>query len=128
MTLRWRLAFYIFGLLIGFYFVGEFLSAKAESKGVTFCYFPNCRVIKDIRSKPFETSPAVDSIFAKKLTNMKEIDAAISRGDVDFEKSNVPYKKGKKYIIESQLTENKKVTLTLINKTNQVILEDIKFN
>ena len=66
MSLRYRLAFYLFGLLIGFYFVGEFLSAKATSRGVTFCYFPNCRVIKDIRSKPFKTSAAVDSIFTKK--------------------------------------------------------------
>lgn len=128
MTLRWRLAFYIFGLLIGFYFVGEFLSAKAESRGVTFCYFPNCRVIKDIRSKPFKTSAAVDSILVKKITTLKEIDQAISNGDVDFDKSNVPYKQGKKYIIDSQLPGNKKVTLTVINKTNQVVLEDIKFN
>jgi len=128
MSLRWRLAFYIFGLLIGFYFVGEFLSAKAEAKGVTFCYFPNCRVIKDIRSKPFKTSAAVDSILAKKITTMKEIDVAIFNGDVDFEKSNIPYKQGKKYIIDSQLPGNKKVTLTIINKTNQVVLEDIKFN
>lgn len=128
MALRYKLAFYLFGLLIGFYFVGEFLSAKAESRGVTFCYFPNCRVIKDIRSKPFTTSPAVDSIFAKKITNLKEIDQAILNGDVDFSKSNIPYKSGKKYIIDSQLSENKNITLTLVNKTNSVILEDIKFN
>ena len=127
MSLRYRLAFYLFGLLIGFYFVGEFLSAKATSRGVTFCYFPNCRVIKDIRSKPFKTSAAVDSIFAKKTTTMKAIDEAISNGDVDFSKSNVPYKNGKKYIIDSQLSENKKVTLTIINQTNKVILEDIQF-
>lgn len=128
MSLRYRLAFYLFGLLIGFYFVGEFLSAKATSKGVTFCYFPNCRVIKDIRSKPFKTSANVDSIFAKKTTTMKEIDLALSNGDVDFEKSNIPYKNGKKYVIESQLSDNKKVTMTIINETNQVILEEIKFN
>ncbi|NHM01967.1 DUF4258 domain-containing protein [Flavobacterium difficile] len=128
MSLRYRLAFYLFGLLIGFYFVGEFLSAKATSKGVTFCYFPNCRVIKDIRSKPFKTSANVDSIFAKKTTTMKEIDIALSNGDVDFEKSNIPYKNGKKYVIESQLSDNKKVTMTIINETNQVILEEIKFN
>lgn len=128
MSLRYRLAFYLFGLLIGFYFVGEFLTAKAESKGVTFCYFPNCRVIKDIRSKSFKTSAAVDSIFAKKITTMKEIDLAILNGDVDFEKSNIPYKNGKKYVIESQLTGNKKVTMIVVNETNQVILEEIKFN
>ncbi len=128
MSLRYRLAFYLFGLLIGFYFVGEFLSAKAESRGVTFCYFPNCRVIKDIRSKPFKTSESVNRIFAQKSTSLKEIDLAISNGDVDFSKSNIPYKNGKKYIINSQLTDSKKVTLTIINKSNQVILEDIKFN
>ena len=92
MALRYKLAFYLFGLLIGFYFVGEFLTAKAESRGVQFCYFPNCRVIKDIRSKPFQTSAAVDSLFAKKVTSKKEINEAISNGDVDFSKSNVPYK------------------------------------
>ena len=53
---------------------------------------------------------------------------AISNGDVDFEKSNIPYKNGKKYIIESQLSDNKKVVLVLVNETNKVILEEIKFN
>ena len=58
MSLRYRLAFYLFGLTIGFYFVGEFLSAKVAAKGVTFCYFPNCRVIKDIRSKTVSNKPS----------------------------------------------------------------------
>lgn len=128
MALRYKLAFYLFGLLIGFYFVGEFLSAKAKSRGVEFCYFPNCRVIKDIRSKPFTTSPSVDSLFAKKVTTKKEINEAISNGDVDFSKSNVPYKKGKKYIIETQLSGNKNVTLTVVNYKDKVILEEVKFN
>lgn len=128
MSLRYRLAFYLLGLTIGFYFVGEFLGAKAKAKGVEFCYFPNCRVIKDIRSKPFQTSASVDSIFSKKLTNAKEIDEAISNGDVDFSNSNVSYKKGKKYIIDSYLPNNKKVKLIIINYSNKAILEEIKFN
>lgn len=128
MSLRYRLAFYLLGLTIGFYFVGEFLGAKAKAKGVEFCYFPNCRVIKDIRSKPFQTSASVDSIFSKNITNAKEIDEAISNGDVDFSKSNVSYKKGKKYIIDSYLPNNKKVKLIIINYSNKAILEEIKFN
>lgn len=127
MALRYRLAFYLFGLLIGFYFVGEFLSAKAESRGVQFCYFPNCRVIKDIRSKPFKTSKQVDSIFLTKKTTKKEINEAISNGDVDFSLSNISYKKGKKYIINSQIANSKEITMTLINYTDKVILEEIKF-
>lgn len=128
MSLRYRLAFYLFGLLIGFYFVGEFLSAKAKSKGVEFCYFPNCRVIKDIRSKPFKTTPAIDSLIANKKINLKEINEAIANGDVDFSQSNVAYKKGKKYIIESYLPNNKKVILLVINYSNKAILEEVKFD
>lgn len=128
MSLRYKLAFYLFGLTIGFYFVGEFLSAKAASRGVYFCYFPNCRVIKDIRSKPFQTSKHVNELLSKKVTNLKEIDQAILNGDVDFSKSNIPYKKGKKYIIDSQLASRKKVTFTLINYTDKVLLEEIKIN
>mgnify|MGYP006985672575 CR=1 FL=1 len=128
MKFQFRLAYYLFGLLLGAVFVMWYLKSKATDRGVEFCYFPNCRVIKDIRSTPFKTSAAVDSIFAKKITTMKAIDIAISNGDVDFSKSNIPYKNGKKYIIDSQLSENKKVTLTIINESNKVILEDIQFN
>ncbi|CCG53375.1 Probable transmembrane protein of unknown function [Flavobacterium indicum GPTSA100-9 = DSM 17447] len=128
MSLRYRLAFYLLGLTIGFYFVGEFLGAKAKAKGVEFCYFPNCRVIKDIKSKPFQTSAAVDSIFAKKITSINEINEALDNGDVDFSQSNVSYKKGKKYIIETYLPKNKKVVLTIINYSNKAVLEEIKFN
>lgn len=128
MSLRYKLAFYLFGLTIGFYFVGEFLSAKAASRGVYFCYFPNCRVIKDIRSKPFQTSKQVNDLLTKKVTTLKEIDQAILNGDVDFSKSNISYKKGKKYVIDSHLTSNEKVTFTVINYTDKVILEEIKIN
>lgn len=128
MSLRYRLAFYIFGLTIGFYFVGEFLSAKAASRGVTFCYFPNCRVIKDIRSKPFQTSKQVNDLLTKKVTTLKEIDQSILNGDVDFSKSNIPYKKGKKYVIESQLPASKNVTFIVINYSNRVLLEEVKIN
>lgn len=128
MSLRYKLAFYLFGLTIGFYFVGEFLSAKAASRGVSFCYFPNCRVIKDIRSKPFQTSKQVNDLLTKKVTTLKEIDQAILNGDVDFSKSNIPYKKGKQYIIDSQLASSKKVTFTVINYTDKVILEAVKIN
>lgn len=128
MSLRYRLAFYLFGLTIGFYFVGEFLSAKAAAKGVTFCYFPNCRVIKDIRSKPFQTSPAANAVLTSTKITLKEIDEALLNGDVDFSKSNVPYKKGKKYVIESQLPNTKNVTFSIINYSNKAVLEEVKIN
>ena len=60
-----RLAFFLFGLLIGVIFLIYFLGAKAESKKVTFCYLPNLRVLKDIRSKPFHYSAEASIVLAE---------------------------------------------------------------
>jgi hypothetical protein len=127
MTTRYRIAFYIVGLIIGSYFVGKFLTAKAESRGVAFCYFPNCRVIKDLRSKPFKTSPEVAAIFQKNITNQQQIDEALANGEVNFEKSNIKIPGGKKYEIDTQLPNNKKVTLIINNYTDHIVLQEIKF-
>ncbi len=95
MSLRYRLAFYLLGLFIGIIFVYYFLTAKAESRGVSFCYFPNCRVLKELRSKPLEISPSVDSIFKEKWVSLDDIKLSLEHGDVDFSRSNKPLKNGK---------------------------------
>ena len=128
MKFQFRLAYYLFGLFLGAIFVIWFLKAKANDKGVEFCYLPNCRVLKDLRSKSLDIDTLAKKSLSEKWVTMEDIKESLRYGDVDFDKSNVPYKSGKKYIIESQSSGNKKVTLTIINKTNQVILEDIKFN
>ena len=65
MKLKYRLAYYLFGLLLGLFFVIKFLGAKAEAKGVEFCYLPNCRVLKELRSKPLDFSPETKSILTE---------------------------------------------------------------
>jgi len=51
-----RLGWYLLGLSVGLIFLVFFLKKKSDETGVSFCYLPNCRVLKDIRSKPLFSS------------------------------------------------------------------------
>jgi len=76
MKFKIRLAYYMFGLFLGIIGVYYFLTAKAENRGVEFCYFPNCRVLKELRSKPIEYSTETQAFFKENnLTenNLKQI-------------------------------------------------------
>lgn len=126
MKFKFRLAYYLFGLLLGLFFVVWFLGAKAESKGVEFCYLPNCRVLQDLRKKPLVIEPTADSILKQNWINIEDIRQSLKHGDVDFSKSNKPYKKGKIYIIEGKTSQNEDIIITMINYNEKVILENIK--
>ncbi|RRJ93361.1 DUF4258 domain-containing protein [Flavobacterium macacae] len=126
MKFSYRLAYYLGGLLLGIVFVVFFLQAKADARDVSFCYFPNCRVLQDLRKKSFEISPKADSIFQQKWVNLEDVKKCMEFGDVDFAKSNKPVKGGKIYFIEGKNTKGEPITVTMINYENKVVLTDIK--
>lgn len=126
MKFQFRLAYYLFGLLLGGVFVMWFLKAKASSRGVEFCYLPNCRVLKDLRSKSLEIDSLAKQSLSEKWVTMEDIKNSLTYGDVDFEKSNEPYRKGKIYLIEGKTSKNEDITITMVNYTNKVLLEKIE--
>ena len=126
MKFKFRLAYYLFGLLLGTFFVVYFLGAKAESRGVEFCYLPNCRVLQDLRKKPLDISTEADAQLHEGWVNMDDIKKTLRYGDVDFSKSNQPYKKGKIYIIEGKNTQGEDITVTMINYSNKAVLEKVE--
>jgi hypothetical protein len=126
MKFQFRLAYYLFGLLLGGIFVMWFLKSKATSRGVEFCYFPNCRVLKDLRSKSLEIDSLAQQSFKEKWVTLDDIKQSLTYGDVDFEKSNEPYRKGKIYIIEGKTSKNEEITITMVNYPTKVLLEKIE--
>ncbi len=128
MKFQFRLAYYLFGLLLGAVFVMWYLKSKATDRGVEFCYFPNCRVLKDLRSKSLEIDSLAKISLNEKWVTMEDIKKSLTYGDVDFEKSNEPYRKGKIYIIEGKTSNNEDITITMINYEHKVLLEKIKKN
>jgi hypothetical protein len=126
MNLRYRLAFYLFGLMVGIIFVYYFMTKKAEASGVTFCYLPNCRALKDIRSKPLTIGEEANKKFDEKWVTLDDIKMSLEHGDIDFSKSNKPFENGKLYVVEGKTIANQDIIIEVINYGDKVILKDIQ--
>lgn len=109
--------------------MGLFVVAAIFSGKDTRCnYFPNARVLNDLRNKPFFYSDKASAILNQKWIDTADIKNTLKYGDVDFDKSNKLYKKGKLYVIEGQTKQNHKITVKVINYSDKAVLEDITKN
>ena len=106
--------------------MGLFVVAAIFSGKDTRCnYFPNARVLNDLSTKPFVYSDKASQILSQKWMDTTDIKNTLKHGDVDFDKSNVPFKKGKLYVIYGKTTKNKEITLKVINYSDRAVLDDI---
>jgi len=116
-----RFAYYLVGLIMGLFVVAAIFSGKD-----TRCnYFPNARVLNDLSNKPFFYSDKASVILSQKWIDTTDIKNTLKLGDVDFDKSNVPFKKGKLYVIEGKTKKNQEIIIKVINYENKAVLEDI---
>ena len=112
----------MFGFLIGIFFVGMIYSGKD-----TRCnYFPNARVLNDLRTKPFHYSDEASAILAQKWVDTIDVKNTLQYGDVDFDNSNKVLKGGKLYTIEGKTTQNQPILLEVINYSDKAVLVNIK--
>lgn len=117
-----RLAYYLGGLLIGIVFLMMILNGKDSRCS----YFPNERVLKDLRSKPFYYSDESKRLLLQKWVDTADIRKTLTYGDVDFDKSNIKIKGGKKYTVLGKTINNQKISIELLNTSSKVVLLDIK--
>jgi hypothetical protein len=118
-----RLAYYLFGFLIG----GMFLFFVFANKRTEFCYLPNCRVLKDLRAKAMVISPEAETKLAQKWVTMEDIKKCTEYGDVDFSRSNKKFEGGGKlYVVEGKNTNNEPIEVEMVSFENRVLLKDIK--
>ncbi|OYQ36773.1 hypothetical protein CHU92_09260 [Flavobacterium cyanobacteriorum] len=123
MKFKHRLAYYLLGVLIG----GMFLIFIFQNKKTEFCYMPNCRVLKNIRSKPLFYSDAAKAKMQGSEFTIDDIKKATASGNVDFSKSNKPGENGGKiYVIESENAKGEPIVIKVVNFDEKVILDDIK--
>ena len=116
-----RLAYYSFGVLLGAVFVGFVLNKK----GARCSYFPNERVLNNIRTKPLKYSLEASRKLAEDWIDTVDIKNTLQFGDVDFDKSNVKTQGGKLYIIDGFTTKKDTIQLKIINYETRAVLEDI---
>ncbi len=120
-----RLGYFIFGLSIGIVFLTFFFKKKSDETGVSFCYFPNCRTLKDIRSKPVVYSNEVSSLLANKQLDTLDIKLLLTNGDIDFGKSNTKSVPCRTYIVEGTI-KNQPATITVKNCPNKTRIDKIE--
>lgn len=116
-----RLAYYLGGFSIGLFFLFSVLNGKDTSCS----YFPNARVLKDIRSKPFYYSEIATKKLNEKWVDTSDIRKTLTYGDVDFDKSNIKTEGGKLYVIKGQNSKNQPIDIVIINSSDKAILKDI---
>lgn len=122
MRFRFRLAYYLVGFTIGLFFVAMVFSGKD-----TRCnYFPNARVLNDLRNKPFQYSENASAILTQKWVTENDIKNSLTFGDVDFDQSNIEVGNGKRYIIEGKTQKNQEIILEVINYPEKAVLKDIR--
>lgn len=120
-----RLGFYLIGFSIGLVFLFFFLKKKSDETGVSFCYLPNCRVLKELRSKPLAYSEQIDQMIHDKTLDSLTINYFMHEGDVNFKKSDTKNTGCKTYIIEGTI-EEKFMALTVKNCDSRTLLEKIQ--
>ncbi len=116
-----RFAYYLVGFAMGLFVVSMIFSGK----DIRCNYMPNARVLNDLRNKPFNYSIEASRKLDEDWIDTLDIKNTLTYGDVDFDKSNIPYQKGKLYIIEGQTAKKDTITLRVINYENKAVLEDI---
>ncbi len=121
-----RLGFYSVGLFIGIVFLVFFFTKKSEKTGVELCYLPNCRVLKDLRSKPLSYSDKVSQLVQEQKLDSLDIVYFLNEGDIDFKKSDTKSKPCKTYRIEAVL-KDKDAVLRVRSCEERVIIENIEF-
>ncbi len=121
MRLRYRFAYYLIGFTLGLFFV----TAMFMGKDTRCNYFPNARVLNDLRNKPFDYSDEASVILAQGWIDSTDIKNSLTYGDVDFDQSNVQVGSGKRYIIEGKTAKNQIVVLEVINYSDKAVLKNI---
>lgn len=119
-----RLGFYLFGLSIGIVFLAFFFKKKTEETGTSFCYFPNCRTLKDMRSKPIAYSDEIQSLLVTNELDTLMINDFFQNGDVDFGRSDTKSKPCKTYFIAG-ITNEKETVLKVKNCPTKVLVEQL---
>ncbi|MFT0715712.1 DUF4258 domain-containing protein [Flagellimonas lutimaris] len=115
-----RLGWYLVGLSIGLIFLVFFLKKKSGEEGLDFCYFPNCRVLKDMRSKTLTFSKSLPEQYRDTLM----IQSFLEDGDVDFGKSDTKSEPCKMYFISHEYN-GKELEMEAKNCEKEIMVENI---
>ena len=120
-----RLGYFLVGMSIGIVFLTFFLKKKSEETGLYFCYLPNCRTLKDIRSKSMYYSEEAQQKLQELQLDSTAVTYILTEGDVDFGNSDTKSVPCKTYVIESDYKEQDYI-FTVKNCREKATIENVQ--
>lgn len=114
------------GLAIGILILTFLLKKKTTDTGTEFCYFPNCRVLKELRSKPLVYSTSIEELLSARTLDTAEVKVLLREGDVNFTKSNTKSTPCKEFLVEGTIN-GKNASLLFKNCETTTIVESIAY-
>ncbi|WP_350291789.1 DUF4258 domain-containing protein [uncultured Croceitalea sp.] len=115
-----RLGWYLVGVSIGLVFLAFILKKKSGEEGINFCYLPNCRALKDFKSKPITYSSKAEEQMTTMQLDSLYFSNAFMDGDVDFGKSDTKAQPCKIYFVNFEEKE-----IELKNCEKEIVIENI---
>ncbi|WP_373058791.1 DUF4258 domain-containing protein [Zunongwangia sp. H14] len=122
MKLIHRFAYFGFGLTLGVIFLVFFLSGKKTSCS----YFPNARVLKNIRANKWTFSEEALRSFENKDVDTSVVSRILQNGDVDFGQSETQREPCRIYYISGASQELKNLELQVENCDSTATIMDVK--
>jgi hypothetical protein len=117
-----RLGFYLTGLAIGLIFLAFILNRKKAQ----FCYLPNCRVLKELRSKPLAYSEKLSKQLTEHGLDSTAVYGFLTDGEIHFGASDTKTKPCKTYVIENEI-EEQEALLTIQNCDSLVVATSLEW-
>ncbi len=118
-----RLGWYLVGVSIGLVFLAFILKKKSGEEGIDFCYLPNCRTLKDFRSKAISYSDLAQEQIETIGLDSLFISQAFTDGNVNFGKSDTKAQSCKTYFVNFEEKE-----IELKNCETNILIEKITLN
>lgn len=122
MKLAHRLGFYFFGFIIGLFLLFFFLGGKKASCD----YTPTARVLKNIRIKERLFSDKAKFTMQQYGIDTADISSILSKGNVDFSRSNTELDSCNIYFIEGK-AKNKTIGLLIANCDSIAKVNTVEF-
>ncbi len=120
MKLIQRTGYYLAGFSIGI----VILAFIWKGKKTEFNYFPDARVLKNIKTKQQLFSNRVKMAITNKTIDTIAISYILKKGDVNFSKSQTKRKPCKIYVIEGDYN-HKEIVLTVENCDSIATIQDV---
>ena len=114
------------GLTIGIIFLAFFLKKKTSETGTEFCYFPNCRVLKELRSKPIAYSEELQELMEMGTLDSLNLALFLKDGSIEFKQSDSRAEPCPWYMITHSVND-KEATIRATNCDSKVTLSHFSF-